>query len=70
MYLRGDQNDGVRFIMIISASPLGYDVLEAAVLDSYFADARIRQVPASDTLLKSFMTSQAPVFDELLDTPT
>ena len=56
--------------MIISAPPLGYDVLEAAVLDSYFADARIRQVPASDTLLKYTMTNRAPVFDELLDTPT
>ena len=39
---------------VSSALPPGYDVLVAAVLDSYFANARIRQVPASDTLLAAY----------------
>ena len=45
-------------------------VLEAAVLDSYFAEARIRQVPASDTLLSAYICVQLLIFIVHLSNPS
>ena len=44
-------SDAALHIYVLRAPLLSYEVLVAAVLDAYFAKARIRQVPASDTLL-------------------